>query len=60
MQETINLEELSVEQLESLGFRLMKQLNNVQQNLSLVEHELEKRGIESAKAVKSESKVATK
>ena len=39
----INVRDLSIEQLESLGYRLVKQLNSVQRDLNVVERELDKR-----------------
>lgn len=40
MQEQINLDELSVEQLEALCFRLVEQQTNINRNLQMAQQEL--------------------
>lgn len=43
MQDTINLEELSVEQLEALCFRLVEQQTNINNNLQITQAQLAKK-----------------
>ncbi len=41
--DTINVDTLSVEQLESLAYRLVEQQNNINNNLTIVQQELAKK-----------------
>lgn len=49
MQDTINLEELSVEQLEALCFRLVEQQTNLNNNLQVSQAQLAKKRQEAQK-----------
>lgn len=43
MQDNLDISTFTLEQLEALAYRLVKQLNNAQQNLQVVEQEIQKR-----------------
>lgn len=55
MDEQINITTMNKEQLEALAYRLVKQLNNVQQNLNIVEQEIQKRPSELSEAIADET-----
>lgn len=41
--ETLDISKMDIQSLEALAYRLVKQLNNIQQNLNIVEQEIQKR-----------------
>jgi len=47
MQQNIDITTYSIEQLEALGYRAMKELNLMQQNLTVIEQTIQKKTQES-------------